>query len=74
VVEVITGTTKFSKKYEKLVPGAYKVRIVRDANFNKQWDTGSYNQSRQPERVYMHPTPVDLKPNWEIEVEIEMEK
>jgi uncharacterized protein (DUF2141 family) len=74
VVVVITGTTKFSKKYEKLVPGAYKVRIVRDANFNKQWDTGSYNQSRQPERVYMHPTPIDLKPNWEIEVEIEMEK
>jgi hypothetical protein len=74
ISEVVTGTAKFSKKYEKLVPGNYKVRIIRDANFNKQWDTGSYSQGRQPERVYMHPTPVDLKPNWEIELEIVMEK
>jgi hypothetical protein len=74
ISEVIIGASKFSKKYDKFVPGNYKVRIVRDANFNKQWDTGSYSQGRQPERVYMHPTPVDLKPNWEIELEIVMEK
>lgn len=74
IKETITGTGKFSKKYERLISGNYKVRIIRDANFNGQWDTGSYTEGRQPERVYMHPQPIDLKPNWEIEVEIEMEK
>ncbi len=72
--EVITGIGQFNKKYEKLASGNYKVRIIRDTNGNGQWDTGSYTDSRQPERVYMHPTPVDLKPNWEIELEIVMEK
>ncbi len=72
--EVLTGTDRFNKKYEKIASGNYKVRIIRDTNGNGQWDTGSYTDGRQPERVYMHPTPIDLKPNWEIELEIEMEK
>ncbi len=72
--EVITGREQFVKMYEKLVPGNYIVRIIRDTNFNRQWDTGNYGEKLQPERIYMHPNPVDLKPNWEMELEIVMEK
>lgn len=72
--EVIMARQQFVKKYEKLVPGNYKVRIIRDANRNGLWDTGDYLKNRQPERIYLHPQTVDLKPNWEMELEIEMDK
>lgn len=72
--EVINGVGRFNKRYDNLVTGNYKLRIIRDANANQQWDTGNYLEGIQPERVYMHPQPINLKPNWEIEVEIEMEK
>ncbi len=72
--EVLTGVERFNKKYGKLIPGNYKVRIIRDANFNAQWDTGDYLKGLQPERIYVHPQEVALKPNWEMELEIEMER
>lgn len=72
--EVISGQGRFEKKYERLIPGNYKVRIIRDANRNGQWDTGSYMDKLQPERIYIHPNDVALKPNWEMELEIEMDK
>lgn len=72
--EVISGVGRFNRRYENLVASSYQVRIIRDVNANERWDTGNYLEGRQPERVYMHPQPVNLKPNWEIEVEIVMEK
>jgi len=72
--DIISGQEKFVKKYDKLIPGNYKVRIIRDINRNGQWDTGSYTEKLQPERIYIHPNDVALKPNWEMELEIEMDK
>lgn len=71
---VITGQTQFVKKYEKLVAGGYKVRIIRDANFNGKWDTGNYMEKRQPERIFVYPSDVAMKANWEMEIEIEMDR
>ena len=34
-----------------LDPGKYRVRVIEDANENGKWDTGSYREKRQAERV-----------------------
>ncbi|MEG1659430.1 MAG: Ig-like domain-containing domain [Bacteroides sp.] len=50
-----------------LNPGKYTARLVDDLNNNGVWDTGSYADKRQPEKVYYYPQLVELKANWEVE-------
>lgn len=50
-----------------LNPGKYYARLVNDTNGNGVWDTGSYAEKRQPEMVYYYPQELDLKANWELE-------
>ena len=35
----------------RLIPGEYSLEIIKDINRNKKWDTGSYIQNRQPEKI-----------------------
>ena len=49
-----------------LNPGKYGARLVEDANGNGQWDTGLYQEKRQPERVYYYPQVLDLKANFDL--------
>lgn len=48
-----------------LRPDTYRIRVVFDTNGNGKWDTGSYLERRQPERVAHYPAPVELRANWE---------
>ena len=50
-----------------LNPGKYYARLVNDTNGNGVWDTGSYAEKRQPEMVYYYPQELELKANWELE-------
>jgi uncharacterized protein (DUF2141 family) len=38
--------------FEDLRPGKYFVRYIEDTNENGIWDTGNYEEKRQPEKVY----------------------
>lgn len=64
-----------------LAPGTYYARLVEDINGNGEYDTGSYDDQRQPEFVYYYPKKINLKKNWEIsqtwnilEVAIDLQK
>ena len=48
-----------------LNPGNYRIRIIFDANQNGKWDTGSFLEKKQPERVIYYPGAIEMSANWE---------
>ena len=53
-------------RFELLDSGKYSVRLIEDANKNKQWDTGSYLNKIQPEKVIYYWKEIDLRANWDM--------
>ncbi|WP_300702978.1 Ig-like domain-containing protein [Bacteroides sp.] len=49
-----------------LNPGKYGARLINDTNGNGVWDTGNYADKRQPEMVYYYPQVLDLKANFDL--------
>ncbi|MDP3556611.1 MAG: Ig-like domain-containing protein [Bacteroidota bacterium] len=56
--------------FTSVTPGTYFIKIVFDANENKKWDSGNFNSKIQPEHVFIHPKPIKVLSDWEIEEEI----
>ncbi len=46
-------------------PGDFYMRLVLDDNDNGLWDTGNYDEKRQPETVIYNDRMFTLKANWE---------
>ena len=65
-----TGNDKFS--VEGLDPKSYGLRLVIDENNNGKWDTGNYLQKRQAEKIILYPQKVNVRSNWDVEVEWEV--
>ena len=42
-------------------PGKYYLRLILDENNNGKWDTGCFEKSLQPEKVYYYPHSLDLR-------------
>lgn len=53
-----------SLDFELLPPEKYKVKVIFDANGNGKWDTGSYQDKTQPERVSYINEVIKLRSNW----------
>lgn len=47
-------------------PGTYYARAIIDTNRDGKWTTGNVNDKLQPEDVYYYPKKINLKKNWEI--------
>ncbi len=60
---VINSTAEFMY----LMPGTYYARLFKDRNGNGKYDTGKYDEKRQPEEVYYYPKKLVLKKNWDVE-------
>ncbi|MBQ0049458.1 MAG: Ig-like domain-containing protein [Bacteroidales bacterium] len=50
-----------------LKPDAYYMRLFIDRNGNGTWDTGNYDEQRQPEEVFYFPKPLHVRAKWEVE-------
>lgn len=50
--------------FDFLAPEKYKVKIIYDENGNGKWDTGSYQDKTQPEKVAYLNEVVKLRSNW----------
>ncbi len=59
-----------SKSYiiENITPGKYKIRLVKDINNNKKWDTGDYGKQMQPEKIKYIEQEINIKAYWDIEI------
>nr|WP_298792235.1 Ig-like domain-containing protein [uncultured Allomuricauda sp.] len=54
-------------EFNNLEPSKYMIRVIFDANGNGIWDTGSYLNKMQPEKVSYYPDVIDVRANWELE-------
>jgi uncharacterized protein (DUF2141 family) len=53
-----------------LLPGNYHIEIIEDRNNNGRWDEGDFLRGLQPERRYWRKDAVQIKPNWDITIEV----
>ncbi|MFN5762513.1 MAG: Ig-like domain-containing domain [Sphingobacteriales bacterium] len=58
--------------FNRILPGDYQLRILYDKNQNGKWDSGDYNNKRQPEIVIPRKQTLNIRPNWDNEVDINM--
>ncbi len=56
-------------QYNQLTPGKYRLKIIFDRNDNGAWDTGRYDQKLQPEKVVIYSETIEVRSNWDMEVE-----
>jgi hypothetical protein len=54
-------------QFTYLHPGEYYLKAIFDRNSNNKWDTGDYEEKRQPERVIFLNKNLEAKSNWEVE-------
>lgn len=62
--QIVNSVDSISITYEKLRVNNYTLRVLVDENKNGIWDTGDYDQKRQPELV-INSKPIVLKKGWQ---------
>jgi uncharacterized protein (DUF2141 family) len=55
-------------------PGEYELRILFDRNGNGVWDTGNYDKKLQPEIIKTRKQKLNIRANWENEVDINVKQ
>ena len=75
LLELLDGSGKIVKEvttddgqaeFFYLKEGVYYLRMLVDDNRNGRWDTGDFDQDRQPEEVYYYPEEISIKAKWDI--------
>ncbi len=59
-----TSSENKTISFNYLIPKKYKIRIIYDTNNNGKWDTGNYQEKKQPEPVQYFPEVQEIRPNW----------
>ena len=59
--------------FEAIQPSTYQVRLFYDDNKNQIWDTGDFKAKLQPEEMIYFPTLIDVRANWDVDQELELE-
>lgn len=61
-----TGDTTLTIAH--LLPGTFRLKLIFDENLNGKWDTGNYFEGIEPETVKYYPDAVQVRANWDIEL------
>ncbi|MHC2991330.1 hypothetical protein OB13_06930 [Pontibacter sp. HJ8] len=56
--------------FKNIEPGTYYIRAILDENKNGRWDGGDPDLEKEPENVYLHAKPLEIRANWEMEENI----
>ncbi|PKV67223.1 Ig-like domain-containing protein [Pontibacter ramchanderi] len=56
--------------FRNIEPGTYYIRVILDANNNGKWDGGDPELIKEPEQVYLHDKPLEIRANWDMEENI----
>ncbi|MEA3444987.1 MAG: Ig-like domain-containing protein [Bacteroidota bacterium] len=56
-------------RFNYLLPGSYKLKIIFDQNGNGKWDTGKYLLKLQAEKVNYYPEEIKVRANWDMELD-----
>ena len=65
-------TKSSTLQLDYLLPGKYKIKIIRDINRNFTWDNGDYFTKQYPESVNYHPETIVLRAYWDLEQTINL--
>lgn len=60
--------------FTRIVPGAYNLRCTLDENRNGRWDGGNIELKIQPEIVRRFTLTQKIRPNWDVEETVTLEK
>ncbi|MBL4654561.1 MAG: Ig-like domain-containing protein [Bacteroidia bacterium] len=74
VKEKLKFTLPDALTFRYLNPLNYKIKVIQDSNNNSEWDTGDYLKKNQPEKVLIYPSIIELRSNWDIELEFDLDK
>jgi len=55
--------------FKNLLPDNYELRLVADSNNDGEWTPGSYFENRLPEKVHYYGKVLNLRANWELEID-----
>lgn len=55
-------------QYKYLIPGDYELKLIIDDNNNQKWNTGSYMENLQPEKVIYYEKEIKIKANWDNDI------
>jgi uncharacterized protein (DUF2141 family) len=55
--------------FEYLHPKKYRLKIIVDENNNGKWDTGNYIQHQQPEKTIYNSELINVRSNWDLELD-----
>ena len=58
----------------RILPGEYELRVLLDSNGNGVWDPGDYRKKLQPEIVIPRKQKLNIRANWDNEVEIDLQE
>jgi uncharacterized protein (DUF2141 family) len=53
--------------FSGLLPGAYRLRLIRDENNNGKWDTGSFEKKIQAEQYEYYAAELVIRAGWDLE-------
>jgi hypothetical protein len=57
-----------------LEPAKFTLRVIYDANGNKEWDSGNFLERKQPEEVIYFPKEIDVRSNWDVDQTFDLSK
>ena len=67
-------TSNSPVRFEYLLPGTYKMKVIYDANGNGQWDAGNYRAGIMPEKVDYYNLPITIRANWDQQEEWQLKE
>ena len=53
---------------DSIPAGEYALYLIIDKNNNHVWDTGNFALKQQPEKVYLYEKSINIRTNWDLEV------
>ena len=65
-----TRSSSEELKFTNLLPSKYQVRLVIDSNQDGKWTPGNYFENKQPEKVIYYDKEINLRANWELEIDL----
>lgn len=65
------GTTV---QFRNQKPGLYKAELILDKDANGKWSTGNYLEGKQPEKVLYYSEEIEIRANWDLELEWRIDK
>ncbi|MCW5907560.1 MAG: Ig-like domain-containing protein [Chitinophagales bacterium] len=67
---MVHGASQKQESIQNIPAGSYRIKVIEDTNGNGKWDTGNFNEQRQPEKIIHFRDNYVLKGGWDLEVEV----